>query len=42
MEKRDYMIPSVEVVELQSGSIICNSLGNEDIQPGDHVIEWGF
>lgn len=42
MEKRDYIIPSVEVLELQSGSIICDSFGNEDIKPGDHIIEWGF
>lgn len=43
MDKREYIIPSVEMVELQSGSHICEgSLGNEDIKPGDHTIIWGY
>lgn len=43
MDKREYISPSVETTELQEGSLICvNSLRNEEIQPGDHIIEWGF
>lgn len=42
MSKKEYISPSVETIDIRIGGLICISLGNEDIQPGDNIIEWGF